>query len=79
MRVVGDTASVREKLIKKRKDRWILINLPPVELPFSVIVLCLANLNCAFYISCHTRGTLCCKSSSQVSKRLLPLSNVVGN
>lgn len=45
MRVVGDTASVEEKLIK-RKHRWIS---PPPELPFSVIVLCLANLNCAFF------------------------------
>lgn len=44
------------------------------ELPRSVIVLCLANLNCAFYISCHTRGTLCRRSSSQVSRRLLAWS-----
>lgn len=79
MRVVGDTASVREKLIKKKKGQMDFDSFAPVELPFSVIVLCLTNLNCAFYISCHTQGTLCCKSSSQVSKRLLPLNNVVGN
>lgn len=57
----GGTMPVEEKLIRKETTDgfWFLFPQRHGELPSSVIVLRLANLNCAFSISCHTRGTSC--------------------
>lgn len=70
------TLPVEQKPIRKETADGFCF-LPPQrhrELPFSVIVLQLANLNWVFSISCHTWGTSCRRSSSQVSKRPLAWS-----
>lgn len=60
-----DPAVMNEKQIKHSPtldpDFGAFVPKEEGDLPFSVIALCQANLNSAFYISSHTQGTLRCR------------------